>query len=261
MSLAASWLSGWAAVAIAMALVWLVQRRTRRADWVDVAWTLGTGSLAAAFALASDGNPARRALIAVLASLWSLRLAGYLAARLRSSGEDGRYVRLRREHGDSADAWLFGFFQIQALLCAFFATPALIAARNPDPVGWPEALGTLVWVLAVGGETAADRQLSRFRKSRRDSSEVCRTGLWKFSRHPNYFFEWIHWWSLVFIGWEAPHGWVTLAGPAAMLLLIFKVTGIPPTEAQAVARRGEAYRRYQREVSAFFPWWPREGSR
>ena len=258
MSLAANWLLGWAAVAIAMALVWFVQRKTQRADWVDVAWALGTGSLAAVLALASDGDAVRRALIAALASLWSLRLAWHLIARLRTSPEDGRYARLRREHGDSADAWLFGFFQVQALLCVIFATPALVAARNPDPVGWPEVLGTLVWLLAVAGEAAADRQLSRFRESRRDSSEVCRTGLWKYSRHPNYFFEWIHWWSFVVIGWQAPHGWVTLAGPAAMLLLVLKVTGIPPTETQAVAKRGEAYRRYQREVSAFFPWRPRE---
>ena len=256
-----TWLAGLTAVAIAMAVVWFVQRATRRADWVDVAWTLGTGSLAAAFALSSDGHLARRALIAALASLWSIRLAWHLVARLRRSPEDGRYARLRARHGVSADAWLFGFFQVQALLCAFFATPALIAARNPSPVGWPEALGALIWVLAVAGETVADRQLSRFRTDHPEPARVCRIGLWKYSRHPNYFFEWIHWWSYVCVGWQAEHGWLTLMGPAAMLLLICKVTGIPPTEAQAVARRGEAYRRYQREVSPFLPWPPREDSR
>ena len=260
MSLFVSWLAGWAAVAAAMAIVWLVQRTTRRADWVDVVWTVGTGSLAAAFALASDGDGARRALIAALAGLWSLRLAWHLVARLRNSPEDGRYVRLRRRHGDAADAWLFGFFQVQALLCAFFAAPALIAARNPSPVGWPEGLGALVWAVAVAGETVADRQLRRFRNSKAES-RVCRSGLWKYSRHPNYFFEWLHWWSYVAFGWQAPHGWLTLAGPAAMLLLIWKVTGIPPTEEQALASRGEQYRRYQREVRPFFPWWPRESSR
>ena len=260
MSLFVSWLAGWAAVAAAMAIVWLVQRTTRRADWVDVAWTVGTGTLAVALALASDGDGARRALIAALAGLWSLRLTCHLVARLRNSPEDGRYVRLRRRHGDSADAWLFGFFQVQALLCAFFAAPALIAARNPSPVGWPEGLGALVWAVAVVGETVADRQLRRFRGSKAES-RVCRSGLWKYSRHPNYFFEWLHWWSYVAVGWQAPHGWLTLAGPAAMLLLICKVTGIPPTEEQALASRGEEYRRYQREVSPFFPWWPKEDSR
>ncbi len=259
MSAIAIWLAGWAVAALAMAIVWLVQRRTGRADRVDLAWTLGTGLLAASFALASDGDATRRALIATLASLWSLRLAWHLASRLRRSPEDGRYLRLRIRHGDSADTWLFWFFQVQALLCAFFAAPALIAARNAGPVGWPEALGVLVWAVAVAGETVADRQLSRFRGARPDSASVCRVGLWKYSRHPNYFFEWLHWWSYVCVGWQAPHGWLTLAGPVAMLLLILKVTGIPPTEEQALARRGEAYRRYQREVSAFFPWKPQGG--
>lgn len=261
MSLAASWLAGWAAVAVAMAIVWLIQKRSRRADWVDVAWTLGTGSLAAAFALASDGEIVRRALIAALSGLWSLRLAWHLVSRLRRSPEDGRYLRLRAQHGDAADRWLFWFFQVQALLCVFFATPALIAARNANPVGWPEALGVLVWAVAVAGESTADRQLNRFRSARPDSPAVCRTGLWKYSRHPNYFFEWIHWWTYVCVGWQAPVGWLTLAGPTAMLLLISKVTGIPPTEAQALAKRGEAYRKYQREVSPLFPCPVREDAR
>ena len=261
MSIVATWLAGWAAIAIAMALVWWIQRRSRRADWVDVAWTLGTGALATAFALLSEGVAVRRALIAAFATGWSLRLAWHLVLRLRKSPEDGRYRRLRAQHGNRADAWLFGFFQFQALLCAFFATPALIAARNPGAVGWPEAVGAFVWVIAVAGETVADRQLSRFRNARRDSSRVCRAGLWKYSRHPNYFFEWIHWWSYVCVGLQAPAGWLTVAAPAAMLLLICKVTGIPPTEAQALASRGEAYRQYQRQVSAFFPWPPRGDTR
>ncbi len=85
--------------------------------------------------------------------------------------------------------------------------------------------------------------------------QPCRgVGLWNYSRHPKYFFEWIHWWNCVCVGWQAQHGWLTLAAPAAMLPLTFKVTGIPPTEAQALASRGEAYRRYQRESSPFFPW-------
>ena len=261
MSFAVTWLAGWAAAATGMAVLWLAQRRTRRADWVDVAWTVGTGSLAMAFALSAGGDAARQGLIAAFAGIWSLRLTWHLAARLRNSAEDGRYVRLRRRHGDSADLWLFGFFQVQALLCAFFAAPALIAARNQAPVGWPEVLGAFVWALAVAGETLADRQLKRFRDS---GSGV--EGL------PNRTVEILEAPELLLrvaslvelrrpVGWQAPHGWLTLAGPAAMLLLIWKVTGIPPTEEQAVARRGEAYRRYQREVSPFFPRRPREASR
>ena len=261
MSLWAFWLLGWAAVAISMVIVWLVQRRTGRADWVDVAWAIGTGGLAAAVALFADGAPSRRVLIASLASLWAIRLAWHLAVRIRRSAEDGRYGRLRRQHGASADTWLFVFFQAQALLCAFFAVPALVAARNPNALGWTDGAGVILWVVAVVGENAADRQLRRFRRTARATSTVCRTGLWRYSRHPNYFFEWIHWWSYVCIGWHAPHGWLTLMGPLAMLFLILKVTGIPPTEAQALATRGEAYREYQRTVSPFFPWPPKGSAR
>ncbi len=259
MSLETAWWLGWATASVAMAVTWSIQRRTRRADWVDVVWTACTGLLAAAFSLAADGDASRRALIAVVAGLWSVRLSWHLATRLRRSAEDGRYERLREKYGDSADAWLFGFFQVQAFLCAFFAIPALIAARNSNPLGWGDAVGVLVWAAAVAGETAADRQLSRFRNAEPSPSGVCRTGLWRYSRHPNYFFEWAHWWCYVCIGWQAPNGWLTLAGPAAMLFLIYKVTGIPPTETQALAKRGEAYRKYQRAVSPFFPWPPQRG--
>lgn len=257
MNLGIIWLLGWAAVSIAMAIIWFVQRCNRRADWVDAVWTAGTGSLAVAFCLAADGDLSRRALIATLVGLWSLRLLAHLVARLRRSGEDGRYASLRKTQGDAADTWLFGFFQVQALLCVCFATPALIAAGNPGPTGWMDALGALIWVAAVAGESVADRQLDRFRRVEANSKSVCRIGLWRYSRHPNYFFEWMHWWTYVCIGWAAPHGWVTIAGPAAMLLLVYRVTGIPPTEAQALATRGEEYRKYQREVSPFFPWRPR----
>ena len=252
------WLLGWAAVAAAMAVLWAVLKQIRRPDWVDVAWSLGTGALAVVFSAAASGEPSRRALLATLAALWSLRLAWHLAVRLRGSGEDGRYVTLRESRAGSADAWLFGFFQAQAFLCAFFAIPVLVAAGKTGPLAWQDVFGAVVWIVAIAGESVADRQLARFRAAATPRGQVCRRGLWRYSRHPNYFFEWLHWWSYVLIGWQAALGWLTLAAPAGMLFLILRVTGIPPTEAQAVASRGEAYRRYQREVSAFFPWFPRK---
>lgn len=255
------WLAGWALLSLVMAVLWHVQRRTRRADWVDFAWSLGTGGLAALCALAADGNPLRGGLIAALAGIWGARLAWHLAARIRRSPEDSRYARLRRDLGGSADAWLFWFFQAQAFLCAALSVPALLAARNPDPIGWTDAAGILVWLVSMAGEAHADRQLSRFQRNTADPRAVCRVGLWAYSRHPNYFFEWIHWWSYVCIGWAAPLGWLTLMGPAAMYLLIRYVTGIPPNEAAALAKRGDAYRDYQRAVSPFFPWPPREAGR
>ncbi len=134
----------------------------------------------------------------------------------------------------------------------------LIAMLNPAafPNAWDIA-GVLVWLLAVGGERTADAQLERFRADPANRGRTCRVGLWRLSRHPNYFFEWLHWWSYVLIGFAAPLGWLTLLGPAVMLLFLLRITGIPMTELRAIESRGDAYREYQRTTSAFFPWPPK----
>jgi steroid 5-alpha reductase family enzyme len=152
---------------------------------------------------------------------------------------------------------MFWFFQSQAVACAVFAVPLLLALLNERPLGWLDALAVVIWLAAVTGETLADRQLARFRHDQRNRGRVCRSGLWAWSRHPNYFFEWLHWWSYVCLAWGAPWGWLAVIGPAVMLYLLLRLTGIPPTEAQAVRSRGEAYREYQRTTSAFIPWPPR----
>lgn len=142
-----------------------------------------------------------------------------------------------------------------------FSLPILIAARNPAPgPAWYDWLGVAIWVLALGGESLADRQLARFRRDPANRGGVCQQGLWRYSRHPNYFFEWLHWWAYVAMGLAGPFGWVTLAGPAVMLFFLLKVTGVPPTEARALESRGEAYRAYQRTTNAFFPGPPRPQS-
>jgi len=215
--------------------------------------------LGVAFAMTGAGYPPRRLLIGVMAGGWSLRLASYLLVRVLSMPEDGRYETMKRQWGAHAQRNLFAFFQVQALWSAMFAAPMLIAAGNAAaPLGWLDAAGAAVFVAALFGETTADRQLQAFRSRRANQGKVCRAGLWRYSRHPNYFFEWLHWWAYVFIGWQAPYGWATLCGPAAMLLFLFKVTGIPPTEANALRSRGDAYRDYQRTTSVFFPWPPGE---
>ncbi len=252
------WLSGWVAIAASMALLWLVQKRTQDAGIVDGMWALGIGLLALAFAAGATGNPARRWLIAALGGIWALRLAGYLLMRTLKAEEDGRYQRLRQQWAAATQRNLFWFFQLQAFWSVLFATPMLIAANNAEPLSWRDLGGTVIWMAAVVGESVADRQLARFRSRVENRGRVCRDGLWRYSRHPNYFFEWTHWWAYVLIGWQAPYGWATLLGPAAMLLFLFKITGIPPTEANAVSSRGETYREYQRTTSVFFPWPPKE---
>lgn len=251
---------GWMLLVLVVLMtgVWWVQRRTGNAGWVDVAWSASLGALAVWQALAAPGGLPARWLVGVLGAAWSLRLAWHLARRVVGEAEDGRYRALREHWGARAQRGMFGFFQAQAVVALVFAVPFGAAARNPAPglTGWMIA-GLALWCLAVGGEALADRQLARFRAEPAHRGRTCRAGLWAWSRHPNYFFEWLHWCAYVLIGVGSPVWWLTLVGPVLMLAFLYRVTGIPYTERQALRSRGDDYRRYQREVSAFFPFPPR----
>lgn len=246
---------GWGTLAAVMALLWLRQLQTRNATSVDAAWSGGMGLLAAGYAVLSGGDPARRFLTGGLALVWAARLAWHLISdRVLGRPEDGRYRAMREHWGARAPLFFFLFYQGQAIVATLFSVPILATMRDGPLDGWAAA-GALVWLLAVSGETAADRQLARFRSDPVNKGKACRAGLWRFSRHPNYFFEWTHWFSYVLIG----HGaWLTWLGPALMLLFLFRLTGIPYTEQQSLRSRGEDYRAYQRETSVFFPWFPRQ---
>jgi steroid 5-alpha reductase family enzyme len=246
------------AAGIAMLVgLWAVQLRTRDAATIDVGWTVLVAAGAVAAAALSEGDPARRALVAGLAAAWALRLGLYLVRDrvLSGRGEDGRYRALRERWGEAAPRNFLLLYLAQAVVAALFVMPLWAAMQGGPLDGWAAA-GVLVWLVAVGGEWLADRELARFRADPANRGAVCRSGLWKYSRHPNYFFEWVHWWVYVLIGHAAP---LTLLGPLAMLLFLFRVTGIPYTERQAVKTRGGAYRAYQASTSAFVPWPPRKG--
>ncbi len=253
-------LIGLAIVVVVMFSLWLIQMRTRDAGIVDVGWSALLGILAIWYALAVDGSAPRRVLVASLAAVWSFRLAGYLLIdRVMSNEEDGRYQTIRNNWSSNLQTFFFFFFQTQGMLDWLLAFVFLIAMQNPATgLTWTDYAATCVWMIAVVGESISDRQLQRFRKRPDNKGKVCRVGLWRYSRHPNYFFEWLHWWTYVLFAIGSPYGWATLAAPALMLFLILKVTGIPPTEARALESRGAAYRDYQRKTSAFIPWFPKE---
>ncbi len=254
-------LAGWLATATLMTLLWFIQRRTGNAGIVDAGWSAAIGGMGIFFAVTSQGDPVRRTVVALLIGIWSARLAGYLLRdRVIGQPEEGRYRTLREQWGPQAQRRLFRFFQLQAAAAVFFAVPVLVVAQNPLP-SWTvgDLLGILLWGVSVGNTILADRQLARFKRRPEGRERTCREGWWRYSRHPNYFFEWLHWWSYVALAMGSPFWWVTVLAPAAMLYVLIWVTGIPPTEAQAVARRGEDYRRYQRTTSAFVPWFPRKG--
>lgn len=246
-----------------MALLWVVQWRLSNANIVDVGWAAGLGMVAIFFSASMDGIAARRWLVGMLAGAWSLRLTIYLFFnRAWGRAEDGRYVALRRRWGTRAPLYFFGFFQVQALLVVVFAVPFVVAMSLDQPVGqWSDGIGIALWLVAILGEMKADWQLARFRADPGRRGQVCRVGLWRYSRHPNYFFEWLHWWTYVIMAMGSVWWTLTLIGPLLMLFFLFFVTGIPATEAQALTSRGEAYRAYQRTTSAFIPWFPGKESR
>jgi steroid 5-alpha reductase family enzyme len=249
---------GGVAAAAAMLALWVRQLRTRDATSVDVAWTLLVVALAAASAVAGAGDPWRRGLVACLVAAWGLRLASHLLRDrvLAAHSEDGRYRELRERWGPRAPRNFLVLHLAQVAFALLFVLPVRAAMRGGPLDGWALG-GVLVWAGAVIGEAVADRQLAAFRADPAQRGAVCRTGLWRWSRHPNYFFEWLHWWAYVLIGHAAP---LTLLGPAMMLVFLFRLTGIPYTERQALRSRGEAYRAYQRTTSAFVPWPPRRAA-
>ena len=139
------------------------------------------------------------------------------------------------------------FFQVQGLWAVLFAIPVLMAARNPAVPGWADVAGVLIRAAAVLGERTADRRLARFR------ADPANRGPWRYPRHPDCFFEWVHWWACVAFGLAGAYRWITLMGPVVMLFFLLRITGVPPTEARALSSRGDACRAYQRRTNRFCP--------
>jgi steroid 5-alpha reductase family enzyme len=217
--------------------------------------------LALGYALLAPGWPARRGLIAIMATLWSLRLGTHLYRRVMGHHpvEDGRYVQLRKDWAANFAPKMFGFFQLQAASVVLLGVAFFIASLNPVPQFHPlEIAGAALWLLALAGEALADHQLAVFKRDATHKGQVCAVGLWHYSRHPNYFFEWLIWVAFFVFALASPWGWVAIIGPASILYLLLRVTGIPMTEEQSIRSRGDAYRRYQRTTSAFVPWFRKE---
>jgi steroid 5-alpha reductase family enzyme len=262
-----------ALVAIAMTLsllmagAWVVRERTGNSGWVDTIWTFSVGLVGAAGALwpVEGGVPnARQWLVAACVAAWSLRLGVHIAARTSGIADDPRYAEFAREWGAAASRRMFFFLQNQALGSIPLVFAIFVAAHVPgSALRLQDYLGALVLLVAIFGEAVADAQLKQFREQPANRGQVCDIGLWRWSRHPNYFFEWLGWLAYPVIAISPDHplsypwGWASLLAPAFMYWILVHVTGIPPLEAQMLRSRGERYRDYQSRTSIFFPLPPR----
>jgi steroid 5-alpha reductase family enzyme len=253
----------WGAVALLMLALWVVHFVIRNAAIVDVGWTFGIPLAAAIYAWRAEDAGPRLGLLLAMTLIWGSRLGLYLLlTRVIGQPEDGRYREIRKRWATNLPVKFLAFFQLQAAIAVFLSLPALIVALSPaQQISVLEIAGLATWAAGLAGEATADRQLYRFRADRARAGRVCAAGLWRYSRHPNYFFEWLVWVGYALYALCSPFGWVALACPLLMLYFLFRVTGIPATEAQALRTRGEDYRRYQQTTSRFVPWFPRTSSR
>jgi steroid 5-alpha reductase family enzyme len=242
-------------LSLAMIGAWATQRRTGNSGWIDTIWSFAVGLGGIASAIWADGASERRIMIFVIVALWSLRLGAHIGTRSKGAKEDPRYAKFIEQWGKTASFKLFWFLQIQAVAAFVLVLAVYLAASNESP--FPRIVDLIalgIAVIALAGESLSDAQLAGFRKTPEAKTGVCEIGLWRYSRHPNYFFEWLFWctWPLLAInanGWS----WLALLAPAMMYWLLVHVSGIPPLEEHMMRSRGEKFRALQARVNAFFP--------
>lgn len=247
-----------AIVVAAKTFAWLLQLRTRNAGLVDPIWAWTLGGLAVFYAVVGTAPEPLRALLALLGGAWGLRLGWHLWRRNHGKPEDWRYARFRAQWGEAVDRNMFWFFQFQNLFTLLLSGAAFlpVAYRADAPGAAAIGLALALWIAAVAGEALADLQMERFRANPANRGQVCRDGLWRYSRHPNYFFECLHWAAYVPLALGAPLGAVSLGAPLVMAFLLMKLSGVPLLEAE-MARRKPGYAEYIRTTSALIPWPPR----
>jgi len=242
--------------------LWVVSLVRRDASIVDVFWGLGFVLVAWIAFATGDGTPARKLLVCGAASAWGLRLSGHLAWRNHGAGEDPRYARMRRHHGDRFP-WvsLYTVFGLQAALCLAISLPLQAAQAIPGPpLGAFDALGLALVAIGLGFESVGDAQLARFRADPANRGRVMDRGLWRYSRHPNYFGDAVVWWGFGCMACAVPGGALTLPAPALMTFLLLRVSGVTLLE-RSLRRSKPGYEAYAARTSAFVPWPPREPER
>jgi steroid 5-alpha reductase family enzyme len=245
-------------VAVAVAAksgAWWLSLRTRNAGLVDPIWAFTLGAIAVIYAAAGSAPMAARVALGLMGASWGLRLGVHLWLRNAGKPEDFRYAHYRAQWGERADRNMFWFFQFQnvftLLLSASAFMPIAFRATNPGPAAF--VLAALLFAGAIAGEGIADRQMERFRADPANKGRVCRDGLWRHSRHPNYFFECVHWLAYAPLAAGSAWGWVAFAAPLVMGWLLTKLSGVPLLEEELIKRKPD-YADYIRTTNILIPW-------
>ena len=252
-------LIGLATVLTVVTLVWMHSLRLRDASIADIGWGLGFVMMAWLYCLLSPTLTRRSWLVAALITLWGTRLSAHIFHRHHGHGEDPRYQAMRASHG-RAFWWrsLFTVFWLQAAILWLVALPLLVAVRATEPVALTplDGLGVLLFAIGLGFEVVGDYQLERFGAEPGTRGHVLDSGLWRYTRHPNYFGDATMWWGVYAIAASTPSGWLTVLSPILMTWLLMRVSGVTLLEeGLKVSRPG--YRAYIARTPAFFPWFPR----
>ncbi len=240
---------------ILFAGVWGICVQVRNYAFLDVTWTLCIGLLAVIDGVYGSGSVGRRMIFSALAAAWSLRLGLFVLVRVlrHHPAEDKRYRSLR-ERWKTPTAFL-GFFELQALMAVVFSLPFLAAAFAPQPdVAVLEWIGLMIAAVGIIGEAVADYQSEVFKRRADARRRILDVGLWRYSRHPNYFFEILTWVGFALASLVLPWGWLAVACPALIIYFLLRVTGVPLTEKHSLETHGDAYRDYQRRTPAVIPW-------
>lgn len=247
-----------AVILAAMLALWCVSLARRDAGIVDPFW--GTGFVMTAWLVAALHRPAppRLLLLAALVTCWGLRLSLHLLRRNSGHAEDRRYAAMRDRHGPRF--WwvsLFTVFLLQGVILWFVALPLQVAAVKQDDraLGWLDFVGVALWLTGFVFESIGDRQLMRFRSNPHNAGRVLDRGLWRYTRHPNYFGDFCVWWGLYLIAAAGGAAW-TVASPVAMSVLLMRISGVTLLEGNIAERRPD-YAAYQRRTNAFFPGPPK----
>jgi steroid 5-alpha reductase family enzyme len=254
------------ALIAAMLLLWLIAARIGDVSFIDAVWGLGMAALALLSWARMEEPGTRAGLIAAMAVAWGVRLGVHLFIRWRRSGEDPRYARIlgkAKREGRYGTAALTRIFGPQALLLFITCLPAqlgIVASPAPAPLGPLALAGLALWSVGMIFEAVGDRQLARFRADPANKGKVLDTGLWRYTRHPNYFGDACVWWGIWLVSAEAGP-WIALGGIIGPLFLTFTLTrwsGKPMLEA-GLAKSRPGYADYVARTSGFFPWPPKQG--